>query len=111
MKIKTPTEFLTFNDGVCEIWSVSRNELENKLHTLRYGSRNVSLSRFVEMSIMSAAKLDMAIHVYRCSDIAQAHRVVIDGIQYKIERAQHLRDTNPPVTVLYLTKIGKVSKT
>ncbi len=32
MKIQTPTEFLTFNDGSCDIYSVSGNKLADKTH-------------------------------------------------------------------------------
>ena len=110
MKLKTPTEFLTFSDGTCEIWSVSRNTLHEKIKSTRFGDRSISLSRFIEASQMASAQIEKVIHIHLCRDIAQAHRVVIDSVQYKIERAQHLRETNPPVTVLYLSKIGEVPR-
>lgn len=110
MKIKTPTEFLTFTSGTCEVWSVSGNILRNKLYTLRFGERSISMSRYIEMSMAAAAQISRAIHVQLHDGIVQAHRVVIGNIQYKIERAQHMRSTNPPATVLYLSKIGEVPK-
>lgn len=57
---------------------------------------------------MAAAQIEKVVHVHLCKEIMQTHRAVIGNVQYKIERAQHLRETNPPVTVLYLSRIGEV---
>lgn len=105
MKIKTPTEFLTFTDGFCDIYSVKGNKRDQKLLTLCFGDRMVGMKRFYEARAAST-EIDRVIQVPRQLSIEADHRAMIDGAEYKIEQVQHLNDTNPPATVLTLRKVG-----
>ena len=108
MKIKTPTEFLTFNSGICDIYKVKANRLDAKMYTLRFGERVTGIKRFY-MAYAADVKINKVIHVPLKQDIQRGDRVVIGDIQYSIEQAQQFYDTNPPVSVLTLMKIGKAA--
>ncbi len=105
MKIETPTEFLTFNDGSCDIYSVSGNKPKDKLLTLSYGNRTVGMKRFYAARAAST-EINRLIQIPLRGDVTAENRAVIEKVIYKIEQAQYLYDTNPPVTVLTLRKIG-----
>ena len=105
MKIQTPTEFLTFNDGQCDIYSVSGNRLADKLRTLCYGNRTVGMKRFYAARAAST-EITRLIQIPLREDVTTENRAVIGKAEYKIEQAQYLYDTNPPATVLTLRKIG-----
>lgn len=105
MKIKTATEFLTFNDGSCEIWSVKGNKCSDKLYTLAFGRRTISIKRYYSARAASTS-IDDLIHVHLHKDIDANCRVKIGGTEYKIEQVQRVIDSNPPVCVLTLRKVG-----
>ena len=105
MKIQTPTEFLTFTDGFCDIYNVKGNKLDQKLLTLCFGDRTVGMKRFYAARAAST-EIDRVIQVPQQLSIEAVHRAVIAGAEYKIEQVQQLYDTNPPVTVLTLRKMG-----
>ena len=108
MKIQTPTEFLTFNDGQCDIYTVSGNKLCDKLMTLCFGKRTVGMKRFYAARAAST-EINRLIHIPLREDVTAENNVVISGNRYHIEQLQNLYDTNPPATVLTLRKIGVVS--
>lgn len=106
MKIKTPTQFLTFRDGHCDVYSVKGNKTANKLFSLPYGQRTVGMQRFYTARAASV-KLDCVIHVPLHGKIIPAeNRVGIGDTIYSIVQIQELRDTNPPVYLLSLQKSG-----
>jgi len=105
MKIQTPSEFLTFTDGFCDIYSVNGNKIKDKLLTLCFGDRTVGMKRFYAARAAST-EITRVIQVPRQLSIEAVHRAVICSVEYKIEQVQHLNDTNPPATVLTLRKIG-----
>lgn len=105
MKIQTPTEFLTFNAGQCEIYSVAGNRLKDKIMTLCYGNRTVGMKRFYAARAAST-EINRLIQIPLREDVTAENNAVIDGIRYRVEQAQYLYDTNPPATVLTLRKIG-----
>jgi hypothetical protein len=104
MKIQTPTEFLTFTDGKCDIYSIKGNVLDQKLMTLDFGDRTVGIKRFYAARA-AATEIDRLIQVPIQKSITSENRAVIDDTEYTIEQAQHLQDTNPPVTVLTLRNV------
>lgn len=108
MKIQTPTEFLTFNNGTCDIYSVSGNRLADKLMTLCYGNRVVGFKRNYAARAANT-EINRLIHIPLREDVTTENRTVIGKAEYKIEQAQYLYDTNPPVTVLTLRRIGVIS--
>lgn len=105
MKIKTPTEFLTFNNGTCDIYNVKGNKISDKLMTLCFGDRTVGMKRYYAARA-ATVEINRLIQVPQQLDITPGNRVVISNNEYKIEQVQQLNDTNPLVTVLTLRKIG-----
>lgn len=103
MKIQTPTEFLTFTDGKCDIYSVKGNVLDQKLMTLDFGDRTLGIRRFY-VARAASTEINRVIHVPLQRSITADNRAVIGGDAYKIDLAQYLDYTNPPVTVLTLKK-------
>ena len=103
MKIKTPTEFLTFTSGSCDVYSVAGNKLDRKLLTLAFGDRTVGFKRHYAARA-AGTQVERLIQIPLRREISAVDRVVIDGTEYKIEQAQHLADSNPPATLLSLRK-------
>ncbi|QEY33872.1 hypothetical protein FL966_01775 [Caproiciproducens galactitolivorans] len=108
MKIQVPTEFLTFNDGFCEIYSVKGNKLDEKLIRLCFGNRVVGFKRHWAARAAST-EINRLIQIPLREDVTTENNVVIAGTRYRIEQSQNLNDTNPPVTVLTLRKVGVVT--
>jgi hypothetical protein len=108
MKIQTPTEFLTFSDGLCDIYSVSGNKLDGKLMTLCYGNRTVGVKRYYAARA-AKAEINRLIQVPMRKDITAANAAVISGVRYKIDQVQYLNNTNPPTTVLTLQQNGTIT--
>lgn len=104
MKIQTPTEFLTFNDGVCDIYTVKANQRDEKLMTLCFGDRTIGFKRHYAARAANS-EINRLVQVPLQTSIDTVHRAVIGGEEYKIEQVQQLRDTNPPVTVLTLRRV------
>lgn len=52
-------------------------------------------------------RVDRVIHILRQQDIEPHQVVVIEGKQYDIDKADHLKDTLPPITKLTLVKFEK----
>ena len=105
MKIRTPTEFIVFDGGLCDIYSVKNNKRDTKKMTLCFGDRTIGYKRHFAASAAST-EIDRLIHVPKQLSITTTDRVVICGEEYKIEQIQQLNDTNPPVSVLTLKKTG-----
>ena len=107
MKIKTPIEFLTFNDGIVDIYDTDEDDriIRNTVKQRRFGNRTVGVKRYYSAK-QSDIELDLVIHVHRDSELNTQHAAVIKNTRYKIEQVQQLTDTNPPVTVLSLSQRG-----
>lgn len=106
MKIKTPTEFLTFSDGFADIYTVASNKPVSpaRLH-LAFGNRTVGMKRYWEAR-SDTAEITRLVQVPLQEDITTHDQVVIAGMRYKILQAQQLYNTNPRVTVLALQNVG-----
>jgi hypothetical protein len=105
MKIKTPTEFLTFHDGQCNICEVKGNQLAGRKMTLDFGERTVGMKRLYTARAASS-EINRLIQVPQMRSVTVKDNAVIGTTRYKIDAVQHLNDTNPPVTVLTLVWIG-----
>ncbi len=107
MKIKTPIEFLTFNDGIVAIYETDEDDviIRNAVKKFKYGNRTVGVKRYYAAR-QSDIKLDLVIHIHRDLELNTQHAAVIKNTRYKIEQVQQLPDTNPPVTVLSLSQRG-----
>jgi len=108
MKINTPTEFLTFGDGQCDIYEVKGNQLVGKKMTLNFGERTVGMKRLYAARTASS-EVNRLIQIPQMRSVTTKDAAIIDKIKYKIDAAQHLNDTNPPITVLTLLWIGAVT--
>lgn len=105
MKIQTPTEFLTFNSGVCEIYEVKGNQLVNKLESLPFGDRVIGYKR-AYVAKTASNEISRLVHVPLRESIVPNQNAIIKGIRYRVDLAQPLYDTNPPVSVLTLFRLG-----
>jgi hypothetical protein len=105
MKIQTPTEFLTFNNGQCDIYTVKGNQLADKKMSLCFGDRTVGIKRFYAARA-ATTEINRVIQVPRQLSITPKDNVIIGSDRYKIEQLQQLYDANPPATVISLSKIG-----
>jgi hypothetical protein len=104
MKIKTPTEFETFNSGICEIWKTERNRPKEKLCSLHYGEQATTYRRYFSARA-AQVRIDKTIHVPKRSGLEYGQRVKLGGEWYTTEQVQPLDGTNPPVCVLSLRKL------
>lgn len=107
MKIQTPTEFKTFRDGRCEVWSVSGNGLDTKICSVSFEDQTVTYRRYYAARA-ATTRVDRVIHVPQRPEIDVTRQIVIRGDRYKVEQCQPLDDTNPRITVLTLKKLGVV---
>lgn len=106
MKIKTPTQFQTFDSGVLDVYSVENNRTGEMLFSLPFGDRTVGMQRFYTARAASV-KLDRVIYVPMHGQIEPGkNRIGIADTIYSIVQIQNLRDTNPPVYLLSLQKSG-----
>lgn len=106
MKIKTPLEFMTFRDGVCDIYAVRENKLDViKAANVNYGNRVIGVNRYYAARA-ATVKIHRLIQIPVQHTVTPQDNVVIGGERYEIEQLQELRDTCPPVMVLTLRKFG-----
>lgn len=109
MEIKTPTPFETFISGICDIYEVTGNQLgAKKLTGLAFGDKVVGYKRFYAAKT-ATVEINRVIQVQRQETITAKDNAVIGATRYKIEQIQQIPDTNPPVTVLTLRRIGVLS--
>lgn len=106
-------EFLQFNDGVTDIYSVGnvappgdkpREGLILKYKALRYEDKTIGVKRYYE-AMQANAQLDELIQVPMHKDISSQDVAVIGSRQYSIDQAQHLTDTRPPSSKLSLSRL------
>lgn len=107
MKIKTPIDFLTFNDGTADIYEIDDNDniIKSSLKKFRFGNRTVGVNRYFAAR-QNDINLSKVIHIHQFLQMRTDYAVVIDGTRYKVIQVQHLADTNPKCTVLSLEQRG-----
>lgn len=107
MKIKIPNiEFVSFNDGICDIYS--EDEEENK----QYKYKNLGFSNYVlgfKRHFAASAvqiKVDRVVKIPKVNNIDTHDILEIKDIgRYNIELAQLIYDTNPPSINLTLSNL------
>lgn len=88
-------EFLTFNDGICDINGTK----------YRYGNRTISMNRHYAAK-SAGTKINKLIHIlYTDAELAD-EKVIIGDTTYRVEQAQPTKATCPPCTILSLRKYG-----
>jgi hypothetical protein len=107
MKIKTPTEFLTFNDGTAYIYTVKNNKLDKLVDRYHFGKRTTTYKRYYAARTANT-KIDRVIQIPYKKEFGADCAVVIDRVRYRIEQQQITETTNPTAVVLTLSKIGVI---
>ena len=111
MAVKS-SDFLSFNDGICEIYSVENvadpgDRPEEKLilkYSLRFAYHTVGMSRYYE-AMQAAVKITNAVECPLRKDVNPQDVAIIEGRQYRIEQKQTRKDTRPASMLLSLSDI------
>lgn len=105
MKIKTNTEFITFNDGICNIFTTNEDgeRVADKYSNLGFENRVLGFKRYFEAS---ARQIDInrVIRIPLLPVIDNYDFAEIDNIIYGIKMVQPIYDTNPLSMDLTLDK-------
>lgn len=111
--MKDRKEFLQFNDGITDIYSVGniappgdkpREGLTLKYEGLRYEEKTIGVKRYYE-AMQANVQLDELIQVPMHKDISSQDVAVIGSKQYHIDQVQHVNDTCPPSSKLSLSRL------
>ncbi|MFL0197001.1 hypothetical protein ACJDU8_15750 [Clostridium sp. WILCCON 0269] len=95
MKIKTPTEFIPFSDGVCNIYTIDDNESKTyKYENLGFTNRVLGFKRFFEAQGNKMA-ISKVIRIPQLNNIDTYDHVEIGSEVYDIKIVQKMHDTNP----------------
>ena len=105
MKIKTNVEFISFNDGICDIFTTDQEgvRLPNKYTSLGFSKRVLGFKRYFEAS---ARQIDInrVIRIPQLPGIDNYDFVEIDSVAYGVKMVQEIYDTNPMCIDLTLDK-------
>lgn len=96
MKIKMNTEFISFNDGVCDIYTIpDSGDNIYKYRALGFSNRVLGFKRYFEAAAnqMEIAKV---IRIPQLNNIDTYDHVIINDINYDVKLVQNIYDTNPP---------------
>ena len=109
MKIETPTEFLTYCDGLCVLSRIEKNRPGEVLACVHYGDRTISAKRYYTARAASA-KVDKVIQIPAHPRYIPAVGMccIIDGMRYDIDVVQYLANVNPPSYILTLRHVGVI---
>lgn len=103
-------KFEEFNDGIMDVCDVNdEDKLEKVKSGLRFGNENVGIVRHYAAQAADS-RVDRVIHVLRQQDIKPHQVAVIEGEQYDIDKVDHIKDTQPPITKLSLIAFEKHRK-
>lgn len=107
MKIKTPIEFLTFNDGTVRIYDTDDNDsiITATGRSHQFGNEKIGITRYYAAR-QDDIELDKVIHIHRSLSVTAESAAVIDNTRYKIEHVQQEPYSNPPSTILSLSQRG-----
>jgi len=105
MKIKTNMEFVSFSDGICNIFTTGYEgeRLPNKYTGLGFSKRVLGFKRYFEAS---ARQIDInrVIRIPQLQGIDNYDFVEIGNETYGVKMVQEIHDTNPPCIDLTLDK-------
>ena len=109
MKIKTPIQFETFNDGTVKLYETDENDniIEENKHTFRFGEEKVGIKRYFE-ALQNDIQIEKVIHIQKRKDFKYRtdYAAVIKDSRYKIEQIQFDNNRNPAVVILSLSQRG-----
>ena len=96
MKIKADTEFVSYNDGVCDIYTNDDNgEPISKYKSLGFTERVLGFNRFYAAAANQMA-ISKVIRIPKLDNIDTFDHVNINGMAYDIKLVQTIYDANPP---------------
>ena len=101
MKIRTPTPFISFSDGVCTIKDIDENV---KYEKLGFSNNTMGFKRFYAAK---AVQVDVSkvISIPFINNIDNYDKVMILDNEYDIELIQEKLDTNPRSIMLTLKDV------
>lgn len=106
MKIKTDTEFISFSDGVCDIYT--EDEESNKVYkynSLGFSNRILGFKRYYAASA-NQVQINNVIRIPLVNGIDTHDTLEIKNLgKYDIDLAQIIYDTNPPCIDLTLKQL------
>lgn len=107
MKIKTPIEFIAFNDGIINFYETDENNeiISNTQLRCRFHAKKIGINRYYAAR-SNDIELSKLIAIHRDDRITTAFAAVIDKTRYKIEQISTNTSTNPPTTELSLSQRG-----
>ena len=107
MKIKTPIEFLTFNDGTVRIYDTDDDDsiIPATGRSHQFGNEKIGITRYYAAR-QDDIELDKVIHIHRSISVTTESAAVIENTRYKIEQVQQEPYSNPPSTILSLSQRG-----
>lgn len=104
MKIKTETEFISFNDGICDIFSEDEEGLPiNKYNNLGFSKRVLGFKRYFEAAARQV-DINRVIRIPQLAGIDNYDFVKIGTTKYEVKMVQEIYDTNPLCIDLTLDK-------
>ena len=108
MSLKNPKdEFLTFNDGIVNIFDTDDDGeiIKSSRKFYAYGERAVGVKRYYA-ACQNDIELEKVIHIHYLREMTTQKAVVINNTRYKVEQVQHFRTTKPSCTVISLSQRG-----
>lgn len=106
MKIKRDMEFISFSDGVCDIYSVDEEGNKTyKYNNLAFSKRILGYKRVFAAS-SSQVKIDRVIRIPKVPGINNHDILKIKGVgEYDIEIIQEINESNPSSIDLTLRQL------
>jgi hypothetical protein len=106
MKIKTPTPFATFNDGIGDVYQViDRRVKKLRQRHVHYGRASVGERRFWDAQV-AGKEINMVIEVPTNTLVSQHNLFVIKGVQYTVLQKDYKDDKLPDYYKLTLQTVG-----
>lgn len=106
MIIKTDTEFISFSDGICDIYSEDDEGAKSyKYRGLGFSNRVLGFKRYFTAKA-EQVQINSVIRIPQVSGLDNHDVLVISGLgTYDIELIQFIYDSNPPSIDLTLRQL------
>jgi len=106
MKIKTDVEFISFNDGICNIYTEDdEGNVDSKYTDLGYSNRILGFKRYYAAAA-NQIQTNAVIRIPQVTNINTHDTLEIKDVgKYNIEMVQYLYETNPPCIDLTLRQL------
>lgn len=101
MKIKTDIDFISFSDGICDIYT---EDDVIKYKNLAFSNRALGIKRIFEASA-NLMVINKVIRIPLLNNIDTYDHVIINKINYEIKIIQPIYDSTPQSIDLSLQKI------